>query len=61
MKGFQDSINKNIKNKNGTFDANKNLYNKAFNLQNKGDFIKAAKTYNILFQKIYARRNFFLN
>ncbi len=59
MKGFQDSINKNIKNKNGTSKVNKNLYSKIFSLQNKSDFIEAAKTYNILFQKISTRRNFF--
>ena len=62
MKGFQNSNNnKKIKNKNAAFDVNKNLYNKAFNLQNKGDYIQAAKTYNDLFNKNFRTEEFFLN
>ena len=62
MKGFQNSNNnKKTKNKNATFEENKNLYNKAFNLQNKGDYIQAAKTYNDLFKKNFRTEEFFLN
>ena len=65
MKGFQDSNknNKNIKKgKNGNgVNENLNLLNKAKNAQNRGDFVQAAKIYNILLGKNYRTEQFFLN
>ena len=63
MKGFHESNNnsKNIYNKNSAFDVNKKLYKRAINLQNKGDFVQAAKTYNILLKKNFRTEEFFLN
>ena len=65
MKGFQDSNknNQNIKKRNISFGLNENvnLYNKALELQNKKDFVQAAKAYNILFKKNFRTEEFFLN
>ena len=65
MKGFQDSNinNQNIKKRNISFGANENLnlYNKTVELQNKKDFVQAAKNYNILFKKNFRTEEFFLN
>ncbi len=65
MKGFQNSNknNQNIKKRNISFRTNENLnlYHKAFESQNNGDFVQAAKTYRILFQKDFRTEEFFLN
>ena len=65
MKGFQDSNknNQNIKKSKKPFVGNENLnlYNKALELQNKRDFVQAAKTYSILFKKNFRSEEFFLN
>jgi len=65
MKGFQDSNNnsQNIKKRIIKFNGNENLnlYKTAINLQNKEDFIQAAKIYNILLNKNYHTEQFFLN
>ena len=65
MKGFQDSNknSRNIKKRNIPFSENENLnlYNKALELQNKKDFVQAAKTYRILFKKNFRSEEFFLN
>ena len=65
MKDFQDSKKNSQNFKKGiiTFNENENLnlYKTAINLQNKGDFVQAAKIYNILLKKNYRTENFFLN
>ena len=65
MKGFQDSNkkNQNLRKRDISLGLNENLnlYNKALKLQNKGDFVQAANTYNILFKNNFRTEEFFLN
>ena len=62
MKGFQDSKKKTIKrNKNLSANENLNLYNTAIEFQKKGNFIKAARIYNILLKNNYKTEQFLLN
>ena len=65
MKGFQDpnKNNLNIKRRNKAYglNENSNLLNRAKYAQNKGDFVQAAKIYNILLKNNFRTEEFFYN
>ena len=65
MKGFQDpnKNNLNIKRRNKAYSLNENssLLNRAKYAQNKGDFVQAAKIYNILLKNNFRTEEFFYN